>query len=166
MLIVSSILILNSCQSVDSSAGNLIEIDEDETVTILFSDSSAIYNEDTYYDALLEWQQSINQNPVPFKIIDASDKDIIHYFDINQFPTMLVISGEHVLLRLEGPITKDEILNHLTEIFTFEEELDHTLNDNLLHKKEALGINRPSTSFFIISQYGSAFLTLLLQLPS
>jgi hypothetical protein len=120
-MILSSILLLNSCLSATSSLENPLQQTE-EPITVLFSDSSTIQDEKTYYDALLELQQNYPNDMPSFFIIDATERDAIRYFNIEQFPTMLVLTGDQENLRMEGIIPKDEILANLIEIFHIDKE--------------------------------------------
>ncbi|MFC0470585.1 hypothetical protein ACFFHM_08765 [Halalkalibacter kiskunsagensis] len=121
LMILSSILLLNSCFSQASSIENPIQQTE-ETITVLFSDSSTIQDEKTYYDALLELKQNYPSEMPSFFIIDANERDAIRYFNIDQFPTMLVLTGDKENLRMEGTFPKDEILANLIEIFHIDNE--------------------------------------------
>jgi len=126
LMIIGSIFLLSSCfstsaQSIDNS---FLQHDE-ETITVLFSDSSKMQDEKTYYDALLELKQEYPNHIPSLLIIDANERDIIRYFNIEKFPTMLVLTGEQEDLRLEGTFSKDEILAHLIELF-------HPDNENTL----------------------------------
>jgi hypothetical protein len=120
-MILSSILLLNSCLSATSSLENPLQQTE-EPITVLFSDSSTIQDEKTYYDALLELKQNYPNDMPSFFIIDATERDAIRYFNIEQFPTMLVLTGDQENLRMEGIISKDEILANLIEIFHIDKE--------------------------------------------
>ncbi|MFC0558769.1 hypothetical protein ACFFH4_06860 [Halalkalibacter alkalisediminis] len=123
LMIVSSIFLLSSCFSTTaSSIENPLLQHEEETITVLFSDSSKMQDEKTYYDALLELKQDYPSNIPSLLIVDANERDLIRYFNIEQFPTMLVLTGEQEDLRMEGTFSKDEILAHLVEIFHLEKE--------------------------------------------
>lgn len=120
MMIIGSIFLLSSCFSTAASIENPLLQHDEETITVLFSDSSNMHDEKTYYDALLELKQNYPNHIPSLLIIDASDRDLIRYFNIKQFPTMLVLTGEEEDLRIEGTFTKDEILTHLVELFRLE----------------------------------------------
>jgi len=123
LMIISSILLLSSCFQTTSSVESPLQQHEEETITVLFSDSSKIQDEKTYYDALLELKQHYPGNVPALLIIDANERDAIRYFNIQQFPTMIVLTGEKENLRMEGTFTKDEILAHLLELFKSEKEV-------------------------------------------
>jgi hypothetical protein len=114
--------LLGSCFSAASSIENPLQQHSEETITVLFSDSSKMQDEKTYYDALLELKQHYPSNTPSLLIIDADERDAIRYFNIEQFPTMLVLTGEQENLRMEGTFSKDEILAHLKEVFHLDKE--------------------------------------------
>lgn len=122
LMIISSIFLLSSCFSTAASIENPLLQHEDETIAVLFSDSSNMQEEKTYYDALLELKQDYPSNIPSLLIVDANDRDLIRHFNIEQFPTMLVLTGEQENLRMEGVFSKDEILAHLMEIFHLNKE--------------------------------------------
>ncbi|ARK31169.1 hypothetical protein [Halalkalibacter krulwichiae] len=122
MMIISSMLFLSSCFPQASSIENPISQDQEQTITVLFSDSSNLHEEKTYYDALLELKQKDPVNAPSLMIIDSEERDAIRYFNIEQFPTMIVLTGEKENLRVEGSLTKDEILGHLKEVFQIEKD--------------------------------------------
>lgn len=126
IVIISSILLLNACVSVATPSNNPLDNKEDETVTVLFSDSSTLAQENTYYDAMLELQQS-HPNQIPsFLIIDAEEKEAIRYYNVEQFPTLLILTGENEKLRIQGTYSKDEILKQLTDLLELEEKKQPT----------------------------------------
>ncbi len=122
MMIISSFVLLNACVSSASTLENPLEGYTEETLTVLFSDSSTLQNENGYYEALLELQRTYLADTPSFIIIDATEREIIRYYKIEEFPTMLVLTGEQENLRIEGAHSKDEILAHLIEIYHLEKE--------------------------------------------
>ncbi|MDT8859188.1 hypothetical protein N0O92_03010 [Alkalihalobacillus sp. MEB130] len=122
LMILGSIFLLGSCFSTVSSMENPLELHHDETITVLFSDSSTMQDEKAYYDALLELKNHYPTEMPFLLIIDADERDAIRYFNIEHFPTMLVITGDHEDLRMEGILSKDEILGHLVEVYRLESE--------------------------------------------
>ncbi|MCM3759286.1 hypothetical protein M3212_00655 [Alkalihalobacillus oceani] len=134
MMIVGSCLFLNACVSSASSSENPLQQPPDETVTVLFSDSSTLQNESSYYDALLEVQRIYSSDSADtpfFMIVDASERDLIRYFNIEQFPTMLVLTGDTENLRMEGIFSKDEILAHLIQIYQLQGDVSYSFHSSL-----------------------------------
>ncbi|WP_332693799.1 hypothetical protein [Halalkalibacter lacteus] len=141
LMILSSILLLNSCFSAASAIENPLQQHTEETITVLFSDSSTIQDEKTYYDALLELKENYPSKMPDFLIIDANERDAIRYFNIEQFPTMLVLTGDQENLRMEGTLPKDEILAHLIEIFHVDKEAILPLLPSYLTDLYVLSVN-------------------------
>ncbi|GAE29913.1 hypothetical protein JCM9152_1300 [Halalkalibacter hemicellulosilyticusJCM 9152] len=78
-------------------------------------------DEHTYYDAFLTLQQHFEDEMLSFIIVDLNERDVIKYFEINEFPTMIVVTGENEHLRMEGVLTEEEILQELFDLFLEEE---------------------------------------------
>ncbi len=108
-----SILVLSSCVSQASYADSPIEGVEDETIAVLFSDINSVAVENDYYNALLELQQQQPEHFPAIHFVDTDDKKAIEYYNVKQFPTMLVLNGDDVSLRLEGAYSKEEIFQML-----------------------------------------------------
>lgn len=99
-------LMLPSCQLDNISSQYPFLGQEEEIVTILFSDNQEEnINEHPYYDALIDFQQQNPEALSEIHIADASDQQLMNYYEVSDFPTMLVLNGDRVELRLEG--TKD-----------------------------------------------------------
>lgn len=125
IIIFSSFFLLNACVSSASTMENPLQSQPSETLTVLFSDTSTMQKETNYYNALLELQQTYQTDTPSLIIIDATEHDIVRYFNIEQFPTIIVVTGEKENLRIEGPFSKDEILAHLIEVYHLDKEALH-----------------------------------------
>ena len=88
---------------------------EDENITLLFSDDLSIHEEGNYYDALLDVKRRYPELIRSFNIIHSSDRDLIRYYEIIEYPTLLVIHNETITIRVEGPLQKSEILQTLEQ---------------------------------------------------
>ncbi len=88
---------------------------EDENITLLFSDDLFIHEEGNYYDALLDVKRRYPELIRSFNIIHSSDRDLIRYYEIIEYPTLLVIHNETITIRVEGPLQKAEILQTLEQ---------------------------------------------------
>ncbi|WP_413379962.1 thioredoxin family protein [Alkalihalobacillus sp. 1P02AB] len=115
ILFFSSIL-LSACSTGFLTSTSPINHDADQHMTVLFSDSSNIKKEDSYYDAILELQSENPEQAQPFLIIDSDERDIVRYYDIQVFPTMIVLNGDMEQLRMEGVQSKDEIVTSLKKV--------------------------------------------------
>lgn len=114
-LILISFLFTTGCWSKQVS-NNPLAKENTEQMTVLFSDENSIYEEASFYDALLEMQRLYPEYQFPFQIVYASDRDVIRYFNITTYPTMIVFNGDEIELRIEGVHAKDDIIKKLTEV--------------------------------------------------
>ncbi len=110
-----SSILLSACSTGFLKANSPINHDVGQHMTVLFSDSSNIKKEDNYYDAILEFQSENPEQTQPFMIIDSDERDIVRYYDVQVFPTMIVLNGGSEQLRMEGVQSKDEIVTTLKE---------------------------------------------------
>lgn len=111
--LVSLGLLLPSCQQ-NNINSHYPFLDQEEIVTILFSDPhEENTNEHSYYDALIEFQQENPEALSEIHIADSADQQLMHYYEVSDFPTMLVLNGQEVELRLEGPQEHSHILEEI-----------------------------------------------------
>ncbi|WP_026674448.1 hypothetical protein [Alkalihalobacterium bogoriense] len=115
-LILTSFLLTSGCWATEAVTNYPFENEEEQMITVLFSNNHTIQNESSFYDALLEFQQLYPDYDLPLTIVYEDERDIIQYFEITEFPTLLVIDGQTVELRIEGHHGKDDILNKLNSI--------------------------------------------------
>ena len=112
---VFSSFLLTGCWDVNSAVQQPILTNEDENVVVLFSDDHSLQEESSFYDALLEVQQSHPQYAIPLRIIGEQERSIIRHYNINQYPTLLIINTEGINLRIEGSHPKEEIVTLLKQ---------------------------------------------------
>ncbi|MDV2685266.1 hypothetical protein RYX56_12960 [Alkalihalophilus lindianensis] len=123
-MLFAPIFMLSNCVSSAQSDDTIPpSYTESTMITILFSDAKALEEEHSYYDALLELQTQHPDKIPSFQVVDAEDKDRIKQFEIDTFPTMLILTGEDIHLRMEGPQAKDDILTKLNH--TFQIQMNH-----------------------------------------
>lgn len=109
--------ILTSCTSNEEVITNYPFLQKkDENITLLFSDDQFIYEEGNYYDALLDVKKRYPKQISSFNIIHSSERDLISHYEINEYPTLLVIYNEHITIRVQGSLQKAEILKILEEV--------------------------------------------------
>jgi len=84
-------------------------------MTVLFSNEQSLRDEAEYYDALLELQHTHPDESLPFQIIYSSDKEMIKFFQIEQYPTLVVLYEDEIKLRIEGMHKKEEIIKQLED---------------------------------------------------
>lgn len=88
---------------------------QNENITLLFSDDGSISAEGNYYDALLDVKRRYPEKLRSFNIIHSSDRDLVKHYEIESYPTLLVIHNDKVTIRVEGTLKTVEILKLLEE---------------------------------------------------
>lgn len=114
-LIAFFLLFITSCTNNETIANYPFLQKKDENITLLFSDDYYINEEGKYYDALLDVKKKYPDKIRSFNIIHSSDSDLISHYDIKEYPTLLVIHNEKIMLRVEGALKSQEILTLLEE---------------------------------------------------
>ncbi|WNF35612.1 hypothetical protein RJD24_14255 [Bacillaceae bacterium IKA-2] len=111
------LFILASCTNNEDVITNYPFLQKkDENITMLFSDDQFINEEGNYYDALLDVKKRYPQRVRSFNVIHSSERDLVRHYEINEYPTLLIIHNETVTIRVEGPLQKTEILKILEEL--------------------------------------------------
>ncbi|OZM58430.1 hypothetical protein CIB95_02355 [Lottiidibacillus patelloidae] len=113
--------LLQGCQSAYQPINNNDDsISIDEIKTYIFTDEHFTSMEDNYYDALLQFKNKYPSQKYVVTIADSNDhKELVERYDISKFPTLIMMSNDIELMRIEGNQTKDNILLKLKN--TFEE---------------------------------------------
>lgn len=111
-LMLSPLLFTSACwaSNVDS---NPLATDREQMMTVLFSNEHSLRDEADYYDALLELQHAYPDESLPLQIIYSNDREKIKFFEIEQYPTLVVLYGNEIKLRIEGLHKKEEIIHQL-----------------------------------------------------
>ena len=114
LLLILSILIfaISSCEKKEVFNHPILS-QNDKNLAILFSDENSINEEGNYYDALLEMKK---QHPETFNylsIIHSSERELIRHYDIENFPTLLILHNQDVIVRIDGLLEKNEICTRL-----------------------------------------------------
>lgn len=144
LLWVGCVICLTGCIATSDSTSSPPFIQNDVKTTILFSEPDPVDQEKPYLDALLELQ-SLYPNEVPHVLVTSGEhEDVIRYFQIEQFPTLIVVQGDKVFLRLEGEYSTAQIIKEIERVYH--------LSSKSLSKKES------SFIYTIICQASSNFL--------
>ncbi|GIN07450.1 hypothetical protein J1TS1_15950 [Shouchella clausii] len=97
------IFFLQGCSILPAfSSPQLHSNEKEDPVTLIFSDPDRLSDEANYYDAVLAVQQDLGEQVTELVICDASERHIINYYDIDEFPAMLVYKGDDEKLRISG----------------------------------------------------------------
>lgn len=113
-LMLSPLLFTSACWASNASS-NPLATSHEQMMTVLFSNEQSLRDEAEYYDALLELQHTHPDESLPFQIIYSSDKEMIKFFQIEQYPTLVVLYGDEIKLRIEGMHKKEEIIKQLED---------------------------------------------------
>lgn len=110
-LIVSALLffVVPSCSKNEVLSDHPYLLKKNENITILFSDDHSIHHEGNYYDALLDVKRNYPEKIRSFNIIHSSERDLVRFYEITQYPTLLVVHNQDVAVRIEGFLQKQEI---------------------------------------------------------
>ncbi|WP_078554963.1 hypothetical protein [Bacillus alkalicellulosilyticus] len=116
MLLLTFLFIQTGCWSSEAAITNPYELEDEEYITLLFSNDSSLNYESSFYDALLELRKQYPEHEIPFDIINSENRDIIRYYNITEYPTLIILEGSSIVLRIEGKRDKEVIKTKLYEI--------------------------------------------------
>ncbi|WP_453997237.1 hypothetical protein [Bacillus nitroreducens] len=115
ILIILSFFILASC----SSFNNQQPLPENnEKQIIFFSDVENLRNESSYYDALLELRAKYPTEIENMKVISSDDNRQYTNYQVEEFPSLLIIQHNKILAKIEGIVEKDDIITPLEDILS------------------------------------------------
>ncbi|WP_078576059.1 hypothetical protein [Salipaludibacillus agaradhaerens] len=106
MSLISFFCILSSCSNTKNISDNypfLNDTEDNVPVTLLFSNESDLAEEHIYYDALIDVQQSYPDKLSNVIVISQEEDELIDYYNIDTYPTLLILDDLHIKLRIEGP---------------------------------------------------------------
>ncbi|WLD95002.1 thioredoxin domain-containing protein [Alkalihalobacillus sp. AL-G] len=114
MLAVLSIL--SSCQ-ITPALSHMPDFAQGQVHTILFSSNDNHNKERAYYDALLELQKKYPDKLSSIKIIQKDNTDMVDYFKVSTFPTLIIMYGNKVSVRIEGQKDTDKITEAIEPVY-------------------------------------------------
>lgn len=115
-LIFSSLYLLIGCQHQSDNSDELpafINEGSDKAVSYFFSNEDQLEEEMSYYDALLDFNRNYPERLDSIKIITEQNDELIEYFNVHVYPTLLVIEEQKVTVRLEGFMNFQDIYSTL-----------------------------------------------------
>lgn len=127
--IMLTLLLLTSACAGNTKSEPPIVTSSGQMMTILFSNEQSLRDEADFYDALLELQQSFPDESVPLQIIYSNEKEKVKHFKVAQYPTLIVLEGHEVKLRMEGLHEKEEIMRMLKNTLQVQSSLDKNETD-------------------------------------
>ncbi|SDP29576.1 Thioredoxin [Litchfieldia salsa] len=108
-----SMIILTSCQREVKETDLFAQ--EREKYIVFFSDEENLDKEGNYYDALLELKKNYPSNSLTMKVVPLKEYDKYSNFNINTFPTLLVMKNETVVKQIDGDAATEEIITSIEE---------------------------------------------------
>lgn len=91
---------------------------DDEFLLLLVSDEEYLEQEEHYYDAMIDLKKKYPDEMRNIKIVSASSNfRLVKDFDIEQYPSLLILKEKKLQTRIEGPQTKRAIKAHIQGTF-------------------------------------------------
>lgn len=100
-----------------SSPNKLHSDNQNDIVTLIFSDPGKLPYEGSYYDALLSLQSTIGYEVTELIVCESSDRSTVNYYKVEEFPTMLVYVGDDEKIRVSGEQSQQDISHQLNNLF-------------------------------------------------
>ena len=115
VFVASFLFLTASCNPINDSEN--LSLSEDMKQVLFFSDEEDYMHEASYYDAIIELKQEYPQEFKNMMVIPASNaKDYYDLVEVNQFPALLVVHGDEVIVNVNGSVSKDQIIEPLTSV--------------------------------------------------
>lgn len=120
LIILSSFLLFTtSCSKTE--ANSQLDFSKQEIQVIFFTDESQYQNEAPYYDAIIKLKKDY---PEVFKnmLIFSPKKaeDYYQTFKVREFPTILILHKEQIIVRVHGEYSKEEIIQPISDALSAE----------------------------------------------
>jgi hypothetical protein len=125
--------LLGSCQSVNTinhqTPPDNISDENPGTKIVLFYNRDTEDLEKEYYEALFDFTDAYPKKDIEIELVQ-SDKydDLSQRYEVIQCPTLILIQGEKVQLRIEGDKKREYIFKHLSEVI--ESKVSFALKEN------------------------------------
>ncbi len=109
IVLIIPAVVLSSCVNIQFSEGpSDLTITKDKQI-VFFSDDDNIDREAVYYDALLDIRENFPDEFENMKVI--SEKADNRLYEVDTYPSLLVVSKEEILVQIEGAVvSKEDIL--------------------------------------------------------
>ncbi len=111
IIFIIPVVVLSSCENVLFSEGPkdfTLNLNRDKQI-VFFSDDENIDREAIYYDALLDIKEEFPEEFENMRVISENMDE--HIFEVDTYPSLLVVSKEEILVQIEGTVlSKEEIL--------------------------------------------------------
>ncbi|MDQ0231328.1 hypothetical protein [Metabacillus malikii] len=110
------IFILSSCENSFVTKKEQVNHSIEDKQIIFFSDNENIDQEAVYYDALLAIKNDYPKEFKNMKVIFEKEKKYSKLYEIDEFPSLIVIKKDLVVAKVEGTSkTKNDIVQTITQ---------------------------------------------------
>lgn len=117
-LLLASLLVITSCSN---SNDDKIQLPHNVKQIIFFSNDQDYSEEAAYYDALIELKKEFPAEIRNMLVISPTNaKPYFQSFHINACPALLVIYNDKVMIRISGKVSKEQIIQPISEILSSE----------------------------------------------
>lgn len=114
--LLASLLVITSCGKTSEEE---IKLPEDGKQIIFFSNDQDYSEETAYYDALIELKQHYPKEIQNMLVLSPTDaKPYYQFFQIEACPALLIIYNEKVMFKISGAVSKDEIIQPISDILS------------------------------------------------
>ncbi|MFT4415177.1 hypothetical protein ACLM5H_15045 [Fredinandcohnia humi] len=113
ILFIFSFIVLSSCSTNKPLPQTISESDDKQI--IFFSDEDNLQNESNYYDALLELRNKYPTEIANMKIISSDESRLYAKYDIDKYPSLLIVQKSKVIKKIEGVVEVEEIIPPIEE---------------------------------------------------
>lgn len=114
ILAASFFLLTSSCTSFHDTES--LHIDKEIKQVVFFSDEEDYKQEASYYDAIIELKKQFPDEIDKMMVIPANANKYYEVFEVEKSPAILVVYGDRVIARVNGTVTKDQIIEPLTAV--------------------------------------------------
>ncbi|MBM7603493.1 hypothetical protein JOC75_001463 [Metabacillus crassostreae] len=113
------VIVLSSCDNIFFSKSSPTEDIAEEKQLLFFSDDDNIDREAVYYEALLDIKKDYPEKIEKMQIY--SEKKDHKLYNVDTYPTLLVVDKEEVVVHIEGAVfSKEEILESISNALSKE----------------------------------------------
>lgn len=109
------LLLTSSCTNPNVSDD--LNLNKDIKQVVFFSDEEDYNHEASYYDAIIELKKQYPNEIDNMMVIPASSaKEYYDIFEVENCPAILVVYGDQVIARVNGSVTKNQIIEPLAKV--------------------------------------------------
>lgn len=95
-----------------------MNLDADKIHTLVFSSKKQQDIEHFYYDALLSLRKKYPNKLNSISVIQKDDVDLVKHYQIDTFPTIIVLNGQKEMVRVTGERNVDTIQKELEAAYS------------------------------------------------